>query len=464
MNMCACSIAELARLIRTKSVSCKEIVQAHLNRIEQVNPRLNAVVQLRAQAALLEAEQADIALAHGQSIGPLHGIPMTIKDSFDCRDLISSAGTLGRAKFVPTEDAIVVARLRKAGAILLGKSNTPELTIAYETDNLVYGRTANPHNTWLSAGGSSGGAAAIIAAGGASFDIGSDTGGSIRLPAHFCGIAGLKPTQGRVPRTGHIISALGFLQALTHVGPLARTVDDLALLLPIIAGPDGCDPHTVDITLPVPSKVEISTLRIAFYSAIGEVQAHPEITEKIEQAAIALEETGARVAPAAPACLPNAYELYYQLFHADGNAWVRELLTTAGTDRNHPFLDWAHQTRSTAKSGRAFAALLARWDHFRAEMLAFMRQHDVILCPVHSHPAFVHGSSKKPPYRAGFAFTIVYNLTGWPAAVVCIGKTTEGEPIGIQIVAAPWREDLVLAAAGYLESVFGGWRANKPAI
>src|SRR5262245_36613031 len=229
------SASALACAIRAKEVSAAEVVQAYIQRIEAVNPQLNAVVQLRAEAAQAEARAADAALARGQIIGPLHGVPMTIKDSLDTAGVITTGGTKGRAAFVPAQDATVVARLRAAGAILLGKTNTPELTLAGETDNLIYGRTNNPYDLSRTPGGSSGGAAAIVAAGGAPFDIGSDTAASIRWPAHCCGIAGIKPTAGRVPRTGHIIPfGLGARDMLTQNGPMARFVEDLSLILPII--------------------------------------------------------------------------------------------------------------------------------------------------------------------------------------------------------------------------------------
>ena len=196
------SAKSIAAAIREKQVSCKEVLEAHLRRIDEVNPRLNAVVQLALDRARAEAEQADRALAMGQSLGPLHGVPMTIKDSLDTEGVVSTGGTQGRAAFVPQADATVVARMRAAGAILMGKTNTPELTLAGETNNLVYGRTNNPYDLARTPGGSSGGAGAIIAAGGSPLDLGSDTGGSVRLPTHFCGIAGLKPTSGRGSQDG----------------------------------------------------------------------------------------------------------------------------------------------------------------------------------------------------------------------------------------------------------------------
>ena len=232
-------VTGLAEAIRTRQISAIEVVAGYLRRIEAVNLQLNAVVALAAESGLAQAQAVDTALARGDHIGPLHGIPMTIKDSLNTAGVVSTWGTPGRRGVVPTEDATVVARLKKAGAILLGKTNTPELTLSFETDNPIHGRTNNPYDLERAPGGSSGGGAALIAVGGIPFDIGSDTGGSIRIPAHCCGITGLKPTTGRVPRTGHAISPVGWLNSLTQIGPLARYVDDLALLLPILVGPDG---------------------------------------------------------------------------------------------------------------------------------------------------------------------------------------------------------------------------------
>ena len=256
------SAKTMARAIADKEVSAAELVEAHLARIEEVNPALNAVVMLCADRARAEAAEADAALARGESKGPLHGVPFTLKDSIDTEGVITTGGTLGRKGFVPDADATVTARLREAGGILLGKSNTPELTYAGETDNLVYGRTNNPFNLDRAPGGSSGGAGAIVCCGGAAFDIGSDTGGSIRGPAHYCGITGIKPNSGRVPRTGHVVPhGLGALDSLTQNGPMARYVEDLILLMPIISGPDWSDPFIVPVPLGDPADVELSGLR-----------------------------------------------------------------------------------------------------------------------------------------------------------------------------------------------------------
>src|SRR5262245_31771683 len=219
------SASDLARLVRVKEISSEELTRAYLARIARVNPKLNAFCQIDEKGALAAAREADAALRRGSELGKLHGVPISIKDSFETKGIISAGGTEGRRNFIPQMDATVVARLRAAGAIILGKTNTPELTLSYDTDNLIYGRTRNPYDLVETPGGSSGGAAAILAVGGSALDIGSDTAGSIRIPAHFCGVAGLKPTFGRVSRAGNILPPEGVVGRRTHVGPMARFVE-----------------------------------------------------------------------------------------------------------------------------------------------------------------------------------------------------------------------------------------------
>lgn len=450
------SATVLAKAIRAKQVSAQEVVSAYLKRIAAVNPQLNAVVQLTADMALEEARAADDALARGDLKGPLHGVPMTIKDSLDTAGVITTGGTKGRQAFIPSQDATVVARLRAAGAILLGKTNTPELTLSAETDNLVYGRTNNPYNPALIPGGSSGGAAAIVAAGGSPFDLGSDTGGSIRQPAHFCGLAGLKPTSGRVPRTGHIVSYdLGALDALTQIGPMARFVEDLRLILSIIAGVDWRDPAIVPMPLGDPSAVELKGLRAAFYTDNGIVPPTPETASVVGAAIDALSEVGVAAEENRPLEVETTGGLWLQLVVADGGAWIRRLLKEAGTTEVHPVLQdrfLGHEALPSAE----FTALLTELDRVRSAMLSFLANYDLIICPVNAFPAMPHGAVSAR--GDGYTYTRIYNLTGWPTATVRGGTSPEGLPIGVQIVARPWREDVALAVAQHLETALGGWQ------
>ena len=452
------SASAIAQGIREKRVSCQEVVEAHLSRIEQVNPRLNAVVQLAAERARAEAATADAALARGESMGPLHGVPMTIKDSLDTEGVISTGGTMGRAKHVPAEDATAVARMRAAGAILLGKTNTPELTLAGETNNLVYGQTNNPYDTSKMPGGSSGGAGAIVAAGGSPMDLGSDTGGSIRGPSDFCGIAGLKPTSGRVPRTGHVVPyGMGAVDSLTQNGPMARFVEDLAAIMPIISGPDGRDPAIVPAPLGDPGAVELKGLRVAVYTDNGIITPMKEIMETVERVAATLPEAGISVQEDRPSVLTQAVDLFNGLSTADGRAWVKRLLEKYGTVETHPWL--SKRVEDAKPIGIAeFTDLLERIDQYRSEMLQFMENYDAILCPAGAYWALPHGDTFKEENSKALGYTAAYNLTGWPGAVVRGGTSPEGLPIGVQVVAKPWREDVALALAGYIESVSGGWQ------
>jgi len=291
----ATSLVEQAAALARGDISSRELVLAHFEQIARVNPLLNAVVALDSDSALAAAERADGERARGRARSLVHGVPMTIKDGLDTAGVVSTGGTLGRAQFVPERDATAVARLRRAGAILLGKTNTPELTLYYDTENLIHGRTRNPYDLARSPGGSSGGAAAIVAACGAPFDLGTDTGGSIRLPAHFCGIAGLKPTSGRVPGTGLIIPPGSPVDALTQIGPMARHVEDLYPILRLICGPDDEDASAVPAPLRDPRRVRLERLRVAWYVDNGVFAVTPEVRAVIRNAARSLGAACARV-------------------------------------------------------------------------------------------------------------------------------------------------------------------------
>jgi amidase len=332
----AASAGDLAARIRGGEVTSEAVVSAHLARIADVNPRLNAVVQVRADAALADACAADRAVAVGAALGPLHGVPITIKDSFDTAGLVSTGGTLGRAGALPAADATIVGRLKAAGAIVLGKTNTPELTLAYEADNLVYGRTRNPYDLSRGTGGSSGGAAAIVAAGGAPLDIGSDTAGSIRFPAHCCGVAGLKPSSGRVPRTGHIIGAGGLQQWLTTIGPIARHVADLEMAFGLIAGPDDIDPHVVPVPMRPSSLVDLQGLRAAVFIDTTLARATGDVRDAVERSAAALAAAGVEVEHATVPDLERAFEFFPRLFGADGAAGLEAYLAFLGTRERSP--------------------------------------------------------------------------------------------------------------------------------
>ena len=455
------SAAQLARAIAARELSSLEVVQAHLERIDEVNPALNAVVQLVAERALSEAREADSALAKGNRVGVLHGVPITIKDSLDTHGIISTGGTMGRKSYLPPKDAPVVARLRDAGAIVLGKTNTPELTLAGETNNLIYGRTNNPYNLERTPGGSSGGAAAIVAAGGSALDIGSDTGGSIREPAHFCGIAGIKPTYGRTPRTGHIVPhAMGAMDALTQLGPMARYVEDLSLALPIICGVDWVDASVVPMPMGNSADVDLNTLKIAYYIDNGLTTPSDDLVRAIGQSVDALRQDGLSLKEAVPYAFARASDVLARSRRADGGAIARRLLKQVGTVEPGPEMAYALDS-PTALPGDVYSALLEEVDQIRSEMLGFMENYDAIVCPASRYVAPLHGGNgigSNGDSWAEWANLGVYNLTGWPGAVVRAGEDAQGLPVGVQVVARPWREDVALALVGRIEHLLGGYR------
>ncbi len=454
-ELCFASTTWLAERMRTRDVSSLEVVDACLARIDQVNPRLNAVVHLADDARQL-ARDADKALANGVVRGPLHGVPFTLKDSLDTAGVVTTAGTVGWRDRVPTRDATVVARLKAAGGILLGKTNTPEFTWSAETDNDVYGRTSNPYDLSRSPGGSSGGPAAIVAAGGSPFDIGSDTGDSIRQPSHVCGIAGIKPTSGRVPRTGHWPGYQGLIESFTQLGPMARRVEDLELLLPIIAGPDGEDPHVPPVLLRDPSAVRVEGLRVVTFTDNGVRTPTPETAQAVEAAAGAIAAAGAKVHHDVPAAAKEAWEAWDGMIWADGYAWLHRLIEAAGTAGwgSYATRDWI--SPGEPLPGDQLTGLIERTDAIRARLLRWVQDVDLIVCPAAPHPAVHHGESSDP--RFGDTYSDVHNLTGWPAVVVRGGTSAEGLPIGVQLVAPPWREDVALAGARVVESASGGWQ------
>ncbi len=455
------SASEQARAIRERKISSEELVRACLARIEEVNSELNAVVQIPREQALAQARDADRTLARGEIRGPLHGVPFTLKDAIETAGVITTGGTLGRAHYVPREDATVVKRLGDAGAILLGKTNCPEFGWAWEADNLIYGRTNNPWNLELSPGGSSGGESAIIAAGGSPFGLGSDAGGSVRFPAHCTGIASIKPTSGRVPRTGHFPGPGGTLDALWQIGPLARYVADLDLVLSVISRPDFQDTAVVPAPLGKTAEVHPRALRVAFFTDNGVAAPTPETVATVRRAAAGLREAGVEVEETRPPEISETYEIYLGLFSADGGAGLEGLLKIAGTSRIHPLLERVLEIqRAGALTMQDFVRVAARWDKFKREMLAFMQNFDALLSPVCAFPGMVHGSTYDR--LAAFSYTMTFNLTGWPAAVVRCGTSSDGLPIGVQVAARPWREDVALAIAQILEVAMGGY--TRPPI
>ncbi len=423
------SASTLASMIRKRDISAQELLQLHLQRIESINPRLNALVTINPQA-LEQAHHADEALQRGENIGPLHGVPFTVKDWIDAAGLPCTGGDPAFRERIPSEDATVVARMRQAGAILLGKTNVME-------DNPVYGRTNNPYNLAFSTTGSSSGEAALIAAGGSPVGLGSDSGGSIRQPAHACGIAGLKPTNGRVPLTGHFPFISAMNDPRTVIGPLARFVEDLALVLPVISGVDWKDASVIPMPLSDWQAVDLRSLRVAHYTQHAEAEPSIETVKTCLEAVSVLQEICTRVVEAVPPRVEEAYTITRQYWQRPESASAQEWM---------PDGEFKLSSEEVEKH-------LFTWDRFRRALTSFMADYDVILTPAAELPATPHGA-----YPGRIPYTLPYSLVGWPCVVVRCGASPEGMPIGVQVVARPWRDDVALAVAHHLQDALGGWQ------
>ena len=435
------------RLIRAGGISSAELIEAHIERIAEVNPGLNAVVEVLAESARRAARESDRRRASASRRSVIDGIPFSIKDSIEVAGTVCTAGTIGlQHSPVSTRDATLVARLRDAGAIPLARTNLPDLLFAFETDNLLRGRTNNPHDPSRTSGGSSGGEAALIAACGSPFGLGSDAAGSVRVPAHFCGISALKPTSGRLPRTGHVPPAGGWIEALWQIGPMARHVEDLATLMPLLAGGDGEDYTAV----PMPYAKPRQNPRIAFFMNNGIAAPDAETGAAVRRAAAALNAAECR-----PPSIEQSYDLEMGLLGADGGDGLRAYLASIGSTETHPLLDgWLAKLEPYRSTVAGFAALWDRLHQFRAAMFAFMNDYDAILSPVCATPALPHGASIDDRHFRAFSYTMTYNVLGWPAVAVPYAKSAGGLPIGVQIAARPWQDSLVLAIARRLSALY----------
>ena len=446
-------------------VSPVEVVEAHLQRIARINPSLNAIVTL-ADDALDRARQAEAALIKRDNIGPLHGVPLTIKDTIETKGLRTTAGSRLLIDHVPDRDATVVARLKAAGAIILGKTNTPEMAAYYESDNPVFDRTNNPHDLNRTPGGSSGGEAAAIAACLSPAGIGSDLAGSIRLPAHFCGIAGLKPTMGRVPFDGHTPAVEGSLSLGVSIGPMARAVSDLALLFKVIADDVPSDAHAGKQTAR-----DLRGLRAAWYINDGVAPVDEEIASAVERAAEVLRDAGLEVEQGRPPGVEQGFRLWLELFsqtvskqladyyrgrETDAGPRVAAMLARASDD------DASKAGKIAAAEGLAKAVV--ERERLREGLLRWMKTTPIIIAPVGATCAFAHGARRVDVggesisvFRA-FSYSQTYNVFGLPSVAVPAGRSVKGLPIGVQIIGAPFAEQTGLAVAAIVEEALGGWQ------
>lgn len=455
----------MAEQIRQKKISPVELVDAHLARIEQLNPKLNAYVHVDAEGARRQAQVAEKAVGRSGTLGPLHGVPISIKSAIDVAGMPCETGTKLREGNVATQDAPLVQRLRAAGAIILGVTNTPELLMAWETDNLLYGRTNNPWDLSRTAGGSSGGEAAAIASGCSAGGVGSDGGGSIRVPAHFSGICGLKPTPGRIPATGHYPASAGPFALLGVVGPMARTIADLKILFEVMQGPDDGDPSAAPVPVRWPRKDDLKNLQVGYFEDDGRTPVTPETCIAIRTAAEGLRRAGFKVEPFRPEGLEQARQLWWKIFGTVGGMLLNPM-TLGHEEKISPilkqFLGWTAQDPS--HTGETLLDTWIRRDLVRMQIFKQMREFPVLLCPAAAIPAFRHGErswqidGKTVQYLDAWSYTEWFNLLGMPGAVVPVSHSSEGLPIGVQIVTRPWQEELALEIAEAVEANCGGWR------
>lgn len=457
------TIKELAEAIRSRNISPVEIVEAHLKRIETSQPNLNAFVHLDPEGTRQQARAAESAPSRGERLGPLHGVPVTLKSCIDVTGWRCPAGSLLRKEYVPKQDAPLVARLRTAGAILLGNTNTPEFLMAYEADNLLTGKTSNPWDLTRSAGGSSGGEAAAIAAGCSAGGVGSDGGGSIRVPAHFCGICGLKPTPGRIPSTGHFPHGAGAFSWIGVVGPMARTIADVRLLFEVMAGPDAGDALSAPVPLRAHHERELQGLRVGILESDALGLATPETCAAIAQAAKSLSERGFLVEPFRLAGLDHALELWWFFFGPVIGHLIRQSIAGHENETSPMLRDYLSTSNSASPlTLESFMKACTERDLLRAQILLQMRDVPILLSPVSAAPAFRHGEGNWQPgsgYRDTMRHAQWLNLTGFPAASVPVGLSNEGLPIGVQVIGRPFEEELVLAVAEAIEEARGPWQA-----
>ena len=420
---------EQARAIALGSVDEPELLEATLRRLRAVDAVVHAVVHVDEEGARHEAAEAAARRRRGETIGPLHGVPCSVKDWIDVAGMPCTAGERRYSGRRPERDASVVARLRRAGAIVIAKTNVGERSEAF-------GPTFNPHDVRRSPAGSSSGEAALVAAAGSAFGLGSDSGGSLRQPAHACGVLTIRPTTGLVPLTGHFPIITPLLDPRTVIGPIARSVDDLALVLSVVAGPDGEDASALPFALGDPAEVPIGGLRVAFWTEQSDCRPTPETVAAVERAAEALSQAGAHVAAARPDGLEVVYPItrtYWSLPESeDADAWLPSCRSAATADEVQRFR--------------------FEWDALRRRLTGFFARHDVALAPVSALPAVLHGED-----AGSIAPMLTFSLGGQPVVVVPFGRSPEGMPIGVQVAAGVGRDHVALAVARMLERAGGGW-------
>ncbi len=450
------SATRILGLLRQKRVSPLEVAEEYIRAIEQLNPQLNALVDFDPERVRRQAR--DVTAGNG----PLAGLPVTVKSSISAAGYKCEVGSELYRSHVPKDDATVVTRLRQAGAVILGTTNAPELLMAYETDNLVYGRTSNPWNLAYSAGGSSGGESAAIAAGLSAAGLGSDSGGSVRQPAHATGICSLKPTSGRIPSAGHIPPCIGPFTTLGAIGPMARTMEDIALLFSVLAGAEETDPASAPVGLRHPKLEELKRVPIGYFEDDGLIPVTPETRLAVQSAAEVLQEEGFRLEPFRPRILETARKLWWTFFVRCGAMFDEAIVKGRHEELSPVFKEFLGIANAEPKlSAEELMFAWAESDLVRRKMLEEMKEFPVLLCPVSSVPAFRHGErswqieGQEVQYLDAMRYTQWFNTLGGPAAVVPVGRSLEGLPIGVQLAGRPYEDEVVLGIADILDRQFG---------
>ena len=471
------SASQLAADIRAHRVSASELVELYLTRIAKHNPALNAICTLDADGARKRAQEADKALAAGELWGPLHGVPMTIKDALETAGMRTTGGHPPLKDYVPVRDATAVARLRSAGAILVGKTNVPPLSADYRADNPIFGRTNNPWNLDRTPGGSTGGGAAAVAAGLCAFDVGSDLAGSVRTPAHFCGLFALKPTERRVPNTGHIPEPPGLPRAVRHMnvlGPLARGIEDLELILRLIAGTDTAEWDVPPVAWMDAPERPLRHCRIAWSNDFNGLPVTEDTKQAIVKLAGKLAAAGCKVEERNPTGFnfDLAWETWGAVAIAERSATAPERVAERVAALHASLGDQVPVARGSAMGARAtvgdYMTFLTRRDALITAFERFLDDWDAFMCPVSVGPAIPHvpfgtpiqvDEKTVPYFLAGTAYSSPFNLTGSPAVVLPLGQSAkEGLPIGVQLVGRRWGEPALLQLASRVAHLTGPFK------
>jgi amidase len=446
-------------LIRTGKLSALELTEAHIRQIERLNPELNVFADFDAERVRKQARKLDSAR---KNRGALHGLPMTIKSSIAVAGHRCEIGSLLHKGDVPREDAVAVARLRAAGAVILGTTNCPDLLMAYETDNDLYGQTRNPWDVTRTPGGSSGGESAAIAAGLSSAGLGSDSGGSVRVPAHFTGICALKPTPGRVPGRGHLPPCVGPFSILGAIGPMARTIDDVSLLFRTLGGQDPCDPVSTPLAVRELTLDELRANTIGFFEDDGITPVTAETRAAVQSAVKALREAGFRVEPFRPQTLEALRTLWWKFFVQCGAMFYEPAILGKRYQLSPIFVEFLSIAEAAGKlTGTELLGAWAELDLVRARTLEELNEFPVLLHPVAATPAWRHGErtwtidGKTVEYLDAVRYTQWFNTLGAPGVVVPVAASAAGLPIGVQIGARPFEDEIALGIAAIVDKAFG---------